>query len=83
MNKADGNFIGLFRYSEIGNTGITLGTFPQTQQDIHVIQESGAKAVLCIMTHDDFMQRGVDWGQLQNMYRQKGIEAYHEPISDD
>merc|ERR1711871_1324525 len=29
------------------------------------------------------MQRGVDWGHLQNMYRQKGIEAYHEPISDD
>jgi protein tyrosine phosphatase len=80
---ADGNFLGLFRYSEIGETGITLGTYPSGHQDIQTIAESGAKAVLCVMTHDDFKQRGIDWNNLQNQYRQKGIEPYHEPINDD
>jgi hypothetical protein len=34
------------------------------QFDVQVIAESGAKAVLCIMTHDEFRQRGIDWGTL-------------------
>jgi len=50
VQKADGNFLGVFRYSEIGTTEITLGTYPQNQYDINVIAETGAKATLCIMT---------------------------------
>lgn len=31
VQKADGNFLGLFRYAEIGQTNLTLGTYPLNQ----------------------------------------------------
>lgn len=32
--KADGNFIGQFFFRRIGETGITVGGFPQTDMDV-------------------------------------------------
>jgi hypothetical protein len=53
--------LGLFRFSEIAQTGLTIGTYPQNQFDVNIIADTGAKAVMCIMTQDEFRQRGINW----------------------
>ena len=46
--KADGNFIGDFFYRKIGETGITLGSYPATDMDVQTMYEMGVTAVLDI-----------------------------------
>ena len=49
--KADGNFLGAFHFKTIGDDNVTIGCFPQEQNDIEQIRNAGCTAVMNIMTH--------------------------------
>jgi hypothetical protein len=83
-NKADGNFLGQFNLKTIGDTGITLGCYALTESDVNRIYESRCNAVMNIMTEQDMRQRGINWGQLCNWYKNRGINTIvHDPVSDN
>ena len=37
--KADGNFLGQFKFKEIGDYGIVLGSYPSNEKDVHQIKK--------------------------------------------
>ena len=83
-NKADGNFLGQFNIKTIGETGITLGCYCLTEQDVNRVYEARSNAVLNIMTQQDMTQRGINWGQMCGWYRNRGINTIvHDPVSDN
>ena len=54
IEKADGNFLGDLFYSKIGDTGISVGTYPLGIEDCDRILSMGVTGVLNVMTHNDY-----------------------------
>lgn len=48
IDKADGNFRSEFIFSKIENTGIYIGSFPQTDQDFKDLLKEGITGILNI-----------------------------------
>ena len=46
VNKGDGNFEGPFLLKTLGDTGITIGSYPGTDQDVQMVKQAGCTAVL-------------------------------------
>jgi len=51
--KADGNFIGNFFFKRLGDTGITVGSYPINEVDVQQLRDAGVTAVLDIQTGTD------------------------------
>ena len=83
IEKADGNFNGGFFFNKIKDSGVIIGTYPLSQNDILRMQRAGTTAVLNIQTGTDMASRGVFWPQMVDKYREIGIDrTFSYPISD-
>ena len=58
--KADGNFMNHFFYRAIGDTPITVGSYPKTQSDYQRLRSHGITAVLNLMDKADLRQHQLD-----------------------
>jgi len=75
IEKVDGNFQGGFFFNKIKNdSGIILGTYPLTPNDVLKMKKSGVNAVLNIMTGKEMLSRGIDWDEMKEQYKDVGIE---------
>lgn len=72
-NKADGNFMTEFKFAEIGDTGIVLGSYPSSEEDIRKISQAGCTAIMDIQTSNDHLQRGIDVQRMKQLYQKHGI----------
>jgi len=48
IEKVDGNFLGGFFFNKIKDTGIILGTYPLTPNDVLKMKKSGVTAIVNI-----------------------------------
>jgi protein-tyrosine phosphatase len=63
--------------------GIYCGSCPTSATDIDALQrEAGINAVLNMQTDEDFDYWSIDWRQLEEYYRQAGIEVRRVPVRD-
>ena len=46
IDKADANFVGGLFYNKIGDTGIFIGPYPQTENDVKNLHNAGITGVL-------------------------------------
>jgi hypothetical protein len=61
VEKHDANFVCGLTFDQIGNTGILIGPYPQTEEDAQKLKESGVTAILNVQTHVDIDHRGYNW----------------------
>lgn len=62
--------------------GIFVGTCPASDVDVARLAQAGFSALLNLQTEEDFRVNGIDWQNLENLYYESGISAYHYPIID-
>ena len=60
----------------------SLGPYPQNEEEIKILKNKGAKAVLNLQTSDDMKNRGLHWEELKEIYDRKQIEIINFPIAD-
>ena len=82
IEKSDANFVGNLTFQKIGEEHIFIGPYPQTEQDIEMMANSGVTGVFNVQTEIDHAHRGIDWPRMCSYYSQRGIEAVHYPIHD-
>ncbi|TNV80136.1 hypothetical protein FGO68_gene1 [Halteria grandinella] len=82
IDKADANFVGGLFFSKIGDTGIYIGPYPQTQDDAKALYSAGITGVLNVQTEKDHNSRSIDWSKMQTYYRQLQIEPVWSQIDD-
>ncbi|KRX02916.1 Carbohydrate-binding-like fold [Pseudocohnilembus persalinus] len=70
-----------FKFSQI-DENLFLGPYPQGEQDIQKLKESGIQAVLNLQTEEDMQWRGISWEQQQQEYQKNNIKGYNFPIID-
>jgi len=81
--KADGNFLGDFYFKRIGETGITIGSYPASDMDVQAMYDVGVSAVLDIQTTTDHRQRGIGMERMLRYYKSRGINlVVNYPVSD-
>lgn len=71
--KADGNFLNPFFYKRIGDTWITLGSYPINEIDYQRVRTSGASAVLNIQGVTDHRQHDINSNTQMGCARCAGI----------
>jgi hypothetical protein len=64
IHKADGNFIFGLSFDKIGNTGIYLGGFPQSEEEVETLSKAGVNHIFCVQTKEDMKFRNVDWDHM-------------------
>lgn len=69
-------------YTKIGDTGVSIGTYPLTTSDCDRIMSMGVTGVLNLMTHNDYRQRGLPWQKLHDHFKSRGIKCSRFPIND-
>mmetsp|Transcript_13675 Transcript_13675/g.21429 ORF Transcript_13675/g.21429 Transcript_13675/m.21429 type:complete len:163 (+) Transcript_13675:946-1434(+) len=82
IDKADGNFLGGLYFDKIGDTGISIGTYPLWEADVSKMQNAGITGVVNLQTDQDIAQRGIPWVKLKAFYKQRGIKCFRFPLSD-
>jgi protein tyrosine phosphatase (PTP) superfamily phosphohydrolase (DUF442 family) len=83
IEKCDGNYLRDFRVSQIQDSRISIGAYPQNQQDVAHLKKQGITAVVNLMTDVEIEERNVHWGNMQNMYQSSGINiVQHCPIDE-
>ena len=83
INATDGNFMSGFFVSDIDKTNIVLGPYPLYAVDVEAIARTGAKAVLNLQMPDEHMNREVDTKLIEQSYRSRGINTFHNVPVDD
>jgi hypothetical protein len=79
VNKADGNFELAFKIAKIDNTGVSIGSFPQTDYDVSQVKSFGCNSVLDIMSN----YRSVDPKTEVQMFKKQGFNyVILSPVSD-
>jgi len=58
--KLDANFVGTMSFDKIGDTGVYIGPYPQTEDDIQALSDAGITAVINVQTEIDMKHRGID-----------------------
>lgn len=81
--KADGNFLNPFFFRRIGDTWITLGSYPLHEMDYQRVKSSGATAILNIQNATDHRQHNINVNEQMNSSRCAGIMIYHNTSVDD
>ncbi len=61
---------------------LLLGSYPQNELDVERLSAAGVNGVLSLQTEDDFEQWVVDWGAMQQLYQEAGIEVQRVPMID-
>ncbi|RMG45621.1 MAG: hypothetical protein D6723_18220 [Acidobacteria bacterium] len=61
---------------------LLIGSYPQDEEDVKRLRESGVTAVLNLQTDEDFDYLGVDWPALEAAYWKYGIQLRRVPIID-
>lgn len=82
VEKVDANFVSGMTFDKIGDTGIFIGPYPQTEIDVETLSQCRITGVLCVQTDIDINHRGVNWPRMQQYYEQRGIKLVHFPIHD-
>lgn len=82
IEKADANFVGGMTFDKIGDTGIFLGPYPQTEADTEVLSQSGITGILCVQTDIDIKHRSINWPKMEAYYEKRHIKPVHYPIHD-
>ena len=60
-----------------------VGTYPETPEDIRELKDRcGITAVLNLQTDEDFLERGIDWPEMEESYRRLGLEVTRVPMRD-
>jgi protein-tyrosine phosphatase len=77
----DANFVGGMEFDAVP-PAMFLGPYPQTLEDVNLMQASGVTAVLNVQTDADLTVRRVDWALFQAYYETLGINCYRLPIGD-
>jgi hypothetical protein len=81
--KADGNFLNHFFFQRIGETPISLGSYPQNQMDFGRLRQAGTTAVLNIMDTVDHRMHSLSPDEMARVGSMGGIQHYyHAPVSD-
>lgn len=83
IDKADANFLGGLNFDKIGDTHISIGTYPLREDDILKMKDKGITGVLNLQTEYDIRQRGVPWKNLKAIYQQNNIRCYRFPLDDN
>lgn len=65
IEKVDGNFQGGFFFNRIKDSGIILGTYPLTPNDVLKMKKAGVTAVFNIQTGREMLSRGIDWDEMK------------------
>lgn len=71
VKKGDGNFEGPFFLKTLEGRNISIGSYPQSDQDYATIKQAGCTGVLDIQNN----YRGVDFAVEQQTFRRFGISA--------
>tara|TARA_B110000285_G_C15051138_1_gene577049 strand:- start:176 stop:778 length:603 start_codon:yes stop_codon:yes gene_type:complete len=82
IEKADANFVGSLNFDKIGETGIFLGQYPQTEEDVDKLHAAGITGIFNVQTDIDIAHRGINWPKMIDLYKAKDISAVHFPIHD-
>ena len=82
IEKADANFVGKMTFDKIGETGIFLGQYPQTEQDVMALADAKIDYIFNTQSDRDIEHRGVDWPRMLKLYADAGMEAQRFPITD-
>ncbi len=61
---------------------LMIGSYPQSEEDVRQLHESGVTAVLNLQTDADLDYLGVDWPALEAAYWKYGIQLRRVPIID-
>jgi protein-tyrosine phosphatase len=80
--RLDINFITDLKFNKMGNYPIYIGPYPQNEQEISVLAETGITAVLNVQTEKDQKHRQIDWAEHIKAYKHSGIEVARVQIED-
>lgn len=80
--RLDINFVADLVYHKIGEYPIYIGPYPQNEEDIEKIFESGITAILNLQTDQDMNHRQVNWETNCIHYKKRKIEPVRFPIHD-
>jgi len=62
---------------------LIVGSCPHDAADVDSLADKlGVTAVLCLQTDEDFDNWGIDWSEVRDRYRERGIELARVPIRD-
>lgn len=79
VNKGDGNFEGPFLMKTLEETGITLGSYPDSDSHCYQIKQAGCTSVLDVQAE----YRSIEFGKSQSMFRKAGINTVKNvPVRD-
>jgi protein-tyrosine phosphatase len=82
IQRTDVNFVADFKFNKIGNYPIYIGPYPQNDEEIKILADSGITAVLNVQTDRDLKHRQVDWSHLLRTYKESRIVVERLPIED-
>jgi hypothetical protein len=71
--KADSNFLPEFCFSHLGESGIIIGNFPESEQQIKSLRKEGVSAVLNLMTKEEQSYLQFDWKKVLKFLNSNGI----------
>lgn len=81
--KADGNFLNHFFFNRIGDTPISLGSYPFAHGDYQRIKSHGSTAILNIMDQVDLRQHQLEQSDMSRLAGNCGITKYYNsPVWD-
>ncbi|KAL4498501.1 hypothetical protein ABPG72_019619 [Tetrahymena utriculariae] len=70
-----------FNFDKITES-ISLGPYPENQEQIKMLAQSGVKAVFNLQTEQDMEYHGTNWENIKKLYSSNGIKAIHYPVTD-
>ena len=53
IDKADANFLGSLYFDKIGDTGISIGTYPLREDDVNKMKKASISGILNLQTKKD------------------------------
>jgi protein-tyrosine phosphatase len=82
INRLDINFVADFRFNKMGSFPIYIGPYPQNEDEIETMANSGVTAVLNVQTDRDLKHRQVNWEAHLRAYLEHDIKVIRYPIED-
>lgn len=82
IEKHDANFVGGLTFDKIGETGLFIGPYPQSEEDTETLKTAGVSGIFNVQSHVDIEHRGVNWSNMLEYYSSRDMKAIHFPIKD-
>mmetsp|Transcript_16995 Transcript_16995/g.26196 ORF Transcript_16995/g.26196 Transcript_16995/m.26196 type:complete len:427 (-) Transcript_16995:1239-2519(-) len=71
--KVDGNFLPPFKPRRLGDSGVVIGQFIQTEEEVKILKKMGITAILCLQTKEEQQQLTVEWNYLLQFFYGYGM----------